>query len=256
VSLTISTIKTERKDNKFDLFKTITCSISKNKDVIQDGDVLVISSKYVSIAQGRILSQNSIKSSKLGINLSKKFQMKENIAEVVTRESDKIFGGIPGFVISVSDNILAPNAGIDKSNAKKGMLILYPEGPYLIAEELRRQFFLKFSIHIGVIIVDSRLMPARVGTIGIAIACAGIEPVADMRAKKDLDDNPLKVTFKAVVDNLASMANHSMGEGSESKPIAIIRNSGAKLTDRKINPNEMTVDFDQCVYIRGLKRLE
>ncbi|KAG2480677.1 MAG: F420-0:gamma-glutamyl ligase [Nitrosopumilales archaeon] len=108
-------------------------------------------------------------------------------------------------------------------------------------------------VHVGIIIVDSRLMPARVGTTGVAISCAGIEPVNDMRAEKDLNGNPLKVTFQAVVDNLASIANHKMGEGSESKPFAIIRNSDAKLTDRKINPNELAVSHDQCVYVRGLR---
>jgi len=147
---------------------------------------------------------------------------------------------------------MAPNAGIDKSNAKKGRAILYPINPYHTAEELRRKIFLKFLIHVGIILVDSRLMPARIGTSGVAIACAGIEPVLDMRAKKDLDGNPLKVTFQAVVDNLATIANHKMGEGAESKPFAIVRNSGAKLTDRKINPAEMAISPDQCVYVRGL----
>ena len=179
--------------------------------------------------------------------------MKPQFAEVIIRESDKIFGGISGFVISSSDNILAPNAGIDKSNAKKGKVILYPNDPYLVAEQLRRKIFLKYLVHVGIIIVDSRLMPARVGTTGVAIACSGIEPVEDMRSQKDLDGNPLKVTFQAVVDNLATIANHKMGEASESKPIAIVRDSGAKLTDRRIKPNEVAVSHDQCVYVRGLK---
>jgi len=174
------------------------------------------------------------------------------IAEIIIRESDKIFGGIAGFVITSADNIMAPNAGIDKSNAKKGRVILYPINPYLIAEQIRRKIFLKLFIHVGIILVDSRLMPARIGTSGVAIACAGIEPVLDMRAKKDLDGNPLKVTFQAVVDNLATIANHKMGEGAESKPFAIVRNSGAKLTDRKINHSEMAISTDQCVYVRGL----
>jgi len=100
--------------------------------------------------------------------------------------------------------------------------------------------------------VDSRLMPVRIGTSGVAISCAGIEPVLDMRSEKDLDGNPLKVTFQAVVDNLATIANHKMGEGAESKPFAIIRDSGAKLTDRKINPTETAISPDLCVYVRGL----
>jgi F420-0:gamma-glutamyl ligase len=179
--------------------------------------------------------------------------MKPEFAEVIIRESDKIFGGISGFVISSSDNILAPNAGIDKSNTKKGKVILYPNDPYLVAEQLRRKILLKYLVHVGIIIVDSRLMPARVGTTGVAIACSGIEPVEDMRTQKDLDGNPLKVTFQAVVDNLATIANHKMGESSESKPIAIVRDSGAKLTDRRIKPNEVAISHDQCVYVRGLK---
>ena len=253
MSLTVSPLVVERKENEFDLFNTVIDSIDKNGFSLEDGDVLVISSKFVSNAQGRIIELDSVKASGQSNLISKKFRIKPEFAEVIIRESDKIFGGISGFVISSSDNILAPNAGIDKSNAKKGKVILYPNDPYLVAEQLRRKIFLKYLVHVGIIIVDSRLMPARVGTTGVAIACSGIEPVEDMRSQKDLDGNPLKVTFQAVVDNLATIANHKMGEASESKPIAIVRDSGAKLTDRRIKPNEVAVSHDQCVYVRGLK---
>jgi len=97
------------------------------------------------------------------------------------------------------------------------------------------------------------LMPARVGTSGVALACAGIEPLSDIRGQKDLYGNPLKVTFQAVADNLASIANLKMGEGSDSTPFAVIKNAGIRLTDRKINQREMTISHDQCVYVRGLK---
>jgi coenzyme F420-0:L-glutamate ligase len=237
---------------KFDVFEELSETLEKNNTNLREGDVLVISTKYISNSQERIIDLKKTKVSDEGEEISKKFHLKSEIAEIIFRESDKIFGGIAGFIITSSDNIMAPNAGIDKSNAKKGRIILYPNNPYLIAEQIRRKIFLKWSIHVGVILVDSRLMPARIGTSGVAIACAGIEPVLDMRAKKDLDDNPLKVTFQAVVDNLATIANHKMGEGAESKPFAIVRNSDAKLTDRKINPLEMAISPDQCVYVRGL----
>ncbi len=253
MSLTVLPIKVEKKENVFELFDIIIESIEKNQLSLKEGDVLVISSKFISNSQGRLIEIDSVKTSNQSLIISKKFRIKPEFAEIIIRESDKIFGGISGFVISSSDNILAPNAGIDKSNTKKGKAILYPFNPYLVAEQLRRKFFLKFLVHVGVIIVDSRLMPSRVGTTGVSIACAGIEPVLDMRSQKDLDGNPLKVTFQAVVDNLASIANHKMGEGSESIPIAIIRNSGAKLTDRKIKQNEVTVSHEHCVYVRGLK---
>ena len=252
MALTVFPVKAERKNEKFDIFETVVDTLRKNKQQLQDGDVLVISSKYVSNSQGRLVNIENVKSSEQGKLVSKKFQIKPKIAEVIVRESDVIFGGVSGFVITSSDDILAPNAGIDKSNAKKGKIILYPEDPFLIAEQIKRKIFLKYLIHVGIIIVDSRLMPARVGTTGVAISCAGIEPVIDMRAEKDLEGNPLKVTFQAVVDNLASIANHKMGEGSETQPFAIIRDSEAKLTDRKIKPTELAVSYDQCIYVRGL----
>ncbi|MDX1533070.1 MAG: coenzyme F420-0:L-glutamate ligase [Nitrosopumilaceae archaeon] len=253
MALTVLPITAKKEQEVFDLYAAIMDALKLNNMDLKDGDVLVISSKYVSFSQGRLVSLENIIPSKEGFSLSKKYQLQPKIAEVVLRESDFVFGGITGFVITSSDNIMAPNAGIDKSNAKDGMVILYPINPYQIAEEIKRKIFLEKLIHVGIIFVDSRLMPARVGTTGVAIACAGIEPVLDMRAKKDLDGKPLKVTFQAVVDNLASIANHKMGEGGESKPIAIVRDSGAKLTDRKINSNEMAISHDQCVYVRGLK---
>jgi len=252
VQLSVLPLLADRMDEKFDIFEELLETLEKNTTNLQEGDVLVISTKYISNSQGRIIDLKKTRVSDEGAEISKKFQLKPEIAEIIFRESDKIFGGITGFIITSSDNIMAPNAGIDKSNAKKGKIILYPNNPYLIAEQIRRKIFLKWSIHVGVILVDSRLMPTRIGTSGVAIACAGIEPVLDMRAKKDLDDNPLKVTFQAVVDNLATIANHKMGEGAESKPCAIVRNSDAKLTDRKISPSEMVISPDQCVYVRGL----
>ena len=252
MQLTVQPLISERMEGEFDIFEVLFDTLEKNNSELKEGDVLVISTKFVSNAQGRIIDLNNIKTSAYGNRISKEFQLKPQIAEVVIRESDKIFGGISGFVITSSDDIMAPNAGIDKSNAKKDKIILYPTNPYLISEQLRRKIFLKLQIHVGIILVDSRLMPARIGTSGVAIACAGIEPVLDMRSKKDLEGNPLKVTFQAVVDNLATIANHKMGEGAESKPFAIVRNSGATLTDRKINSSEMAISPDQCVYVRGL----
>ena len=251
MSLTVIPLKAKRQNGNFVLFDEITSVLSKNKISLKNGDVLVISSKYIASSQGRILDSETVIDSKNANQISKKFKIKPKFAEVVLRESDKIFGGVSGFVITSSDNILAPNAGIDKSNSDGTRLILYPENPYSVAENLKRRIFFEYSIHVGIIIVDSRLMPARVGTIGVAIACSGLEPVKDLRGEMDLHGNPLKVTFQATADNLASIANHKMGEGSELQPIAIIRDSQCELTSRIISHNEMAISHDQCVYVRG-----
>jgi len=242
-------------NGEFDVFVSLIDTLKKNNEVLMNGDIIVVSTKYISNSQGRIVQFDKIIPSEEGTKLAKEFKIKPSFAEMILRESDKVFGGISGFIITSADYVMAPNAGIDKSNAREGVAILYPKNPYLIAENLRRKIYLKLSIHVGVVLVDSRLMPARIGTSGVAIACAGIEPVLDMRARKDLDGKPLKVTFQAVADNIATIANYKMGEGAESKPFAIVRNSEAKMTDRKINANELAISPDQCVYVRGLAKM-
>lgn len=253
MALEIHPVTVDRKSEKFDLFEDFMIAMQKNHIMIENGDVLVISSKYISNSQGRIINLQNVKIYPNGKEVAAKFHIPHSIAEIITRESDHIFGGISGFVMSAIDNILAPNAGIDKSNSKKNTLVLYPNDPYLIAEEFKRKIFLRFAVNIGVIIIDSRLMPSRAGTVGVAISCAGIEPVNDMRAKKDLYGNPLKVTMQAVADSLATIANHIMGEGAESKPYVIIKKSDVALTGRKILSDEIAIAHDQCVYLRSLK---
>ena len=252
MSLSVFSIKSLPKTERFDLFESLKSDLETEGLELQNGDVIVISSKYVANSQGRTVEYDKVSPSLEAGTIASKFHIKPKIAEIILRESDVIFGGIPGFVITSSDYIMAPNAGIDKSNAKKGDVILYPIDPYVVSEQLRRKFLLTYNIHVGIIIIDSRLMPARSGTVGVAIACAGIEPLSDLRGQKDLYGNPLKVTFQAVADDLASIANLKMGEGAEAIPAALIRDSGARLTDRRIQENEMAVSYDQCVYVRGL----
>ena len=253
MSLTVIPMKSLLKIEEFDLFESLSSDLERNNLRPENGDVFVISSKYVAKSQGRTIEFDKVVPSSDAKNLALKFRMKQKMAEIILRESDIIFGGIPGFVLTSGDNILAPNAGIDKSNTKSGSVILYPIDPYLVAEQIRRKFLLKYNVHVGIIIADSSLMPGRIGTVGVAIACSGIEPTSDLRGQKDLYGNPLKVTFQAVADDLASIANLKMGEGSDIIPIAIIRDSGAKITDRRIREDEMAISYEQCVYVRGLR---
>jgi len=251
--LTVLPIKSTLKKEKFELFPNMILDLENSNLTPQNGDVFVISSKYVANSQGRILEYDKVVPSIDAKKIGKKFRMKSKLMEIIQRESDIIFGGIPGFVITSSDNILAPNAGIDKSNTENGTVILYPNDPYLEAENLRRKFLLKYDIHVGIIIIDSRLMPGRIGTVGVAISCAGIEPTVDLRGEKDLYGNALKVTFQAIADDLASIANLKMGEGSDAIPCVLIRDSDAILTDRKMRENDMAISYEQCIYVRGLK---
>ena len=251
MNLTVIPLTSEKKDGKFSFFDELKRILKRNKFSIKEGDILVISSKFLSNSQGRILDIKKSKVCQKASKIAKKFDSNAKFMEIVYRESDNILGGVAGFVMSTTNGILAPNAGIDKSNSKGTKVVLYPEEPYKFAEDIKRKIFLELNLHVGIIIVDSRLMPARIGTTGVAIACAGIEPTKDLRGEKDLDGNPLKVTFQATADNLASIANHKMGEGDDLHPIAIVRDSNCELTDRRIVPEEMIIPYEQCVYIRS-----
>jgi coenzyme F420-0:L-glutamate ligase len=250
--LTVLPIKSTLKKEQFDLFENLVTDLCNIGIAPVNGDVIVISSKYVANSQGRVLEYDKVVPSFDAEKIGKRFHMKPKMAEIVLRESDIIFGGIPGFVITSSDNIMAPNAGIDKSNTQSGTVVLYPNEPYLVTEHLRRKFLLKYNVHVGIIIIDSRLMPGRVGTVGVALACSGMKPTSDLRGEKDLYGNSLKVTFQAIADDLASVANLKMGEGSDTIPCVLIRDSDVRLTDRKIRENDMAISYEQCVYVRGL----
>jgi coenzyme F420-0:L-glutamate ligase len=197
---------------------------------------------------------NKIKVSKKAENLAFEYHMDAKIAELTLRESDYIYKGIPGFLLAVKDGMMAPNAGIDKSNVPSGFVILYPREPFKSAENLRLKFLVNLGIKVGVVIADSRLMPTRIGTTGVAIAIAGFEPVEDQRGKKDLFGNVMRVTFRAVADSLASMGVAIMGETDESTPVAVIRHVKVIATNRKLSSHDIVVDPVQDIYVRGLER--
>jgi len=142
VQLTVLPLLAERMEGKFDVFQVLLETLGKNNTKLQEGDVLVISTKYISNSQGRIIQLQKIRISDEGAEISKNFQLKPEIAEIIIRESDKIFGGIGGFVITSSDNIMAPNAGIDKSNAKKKEWLFYIHQIHILSQS---RFAEKFS---------------------------------------------------------------------------------------------------------------
>lgn len=241
-------IKTKRK--MFDLFGTIISSKFKFKD----SDILVLSSKFVSMSEGSVLDLQKIKPSDKAKEIAKNYQMDPTLVEAVIRESDIIFGGLPGFLLTIRKGILAPNAGIDKSNVPYNTIICLPNDPFLSAETLRLEFLAGLGIQVGIVISDSRLMPTRIGTTGVAIGCAGIEPVEDQRGNKDLFGNVLKYTLKATADSLATMGTFVMGESNESIPVVVIRGMNIAFTDRMLSWEDLAIDYETDIYFRSMQK--
>ena len=113
MNLTVIPLTAEKKNGKFSFFDELKKILGNNKFMIKNGDVLVISSKFIANSQGRILEiDNAIVSNKAK-KIATKFNTNQKFMEIVFRESDEILGGVSGFVMSTNDGILAPNAGID-----------------------------------------------------------------------------------------------------------------------------------------------
>jgi len=241
----VTAIRLPRESGQFDLFKHLQLSAE-----FKDGDILVLSSKYVSVSEGALVRLSSVRPSAEAKLAASRYHMDPRLAELVLRESDYVFKGVAGFLLTIRDGMIAPNAGIDKSNAPHGFVILYPGDPFRSASNIRLKFLAELGVRLGVVIADSRLMPTRIGTTGVAIACSGFEPVEDQRGRKDLFGSVLRVTFKAVADSLATMGVAVMGESNESTPAALVRGADVTFSDREIGWQDMAVDASQDIYMR------
>jgi len=227
----VRAIKTRKlispKDNLLSVIKESILSL-KEKSVI------VITSKVVSIWEGRCIKTSEVKSKE----------------ELIKKEANYYIAGKvikPGGIVmlTIKDNILIPNAGIDESNAN-GYYILWPENAFESAKKIynfiKKEFKLK---QFGIIISDSHTTPLRTGIMGIGIAYYGFHPLRDYRGKKDIFNRELKMSQTNIVDSLAASAVYTMGEGDEQTPIAIIEDVGnVKFTSKtpikdilKIQPN-------------------
>ncbi|MDD1776496.1 MAG: coenzyme F420-0:L-glutamate ligase [Candidatus Methanomethylicus sp.] len=189
---------------------------------IEDRDILVFSAKAIGAAQGRLVDTSKIKPSKEAMKISEKYHLDPPFAEVVLQESDQILGGVEFALATIKKGVLVANGGADQSNAPTGFVALWPEDPQKSAEELR-QSFKKMNLDVGILIVDSRTLPLRMGNSAVAIGISGFSPVDDLRGEEDLFGRRMRIKRLAVADDLASAAQLVMGEASESTPIALIR---------------------------------
>jgi coenzyme F420-0:L-glutamate ligase len=159
---------------------------------------------------------------------------------------------VTGFILTLRDGLLTPNAGIDKSNIEHGRVVLYPTNPVQFAAEIVNTIQSRHGIRIGVVVSDSRLMPTRMGTTGVALAATGLQAILDLRGKPDLFGNPLKVTRQAIADDLCSGAQLIMGEAAEAVPIVIVRGLGSTLLGNyRYASRDFSIPVDQCVYMRS-----
>lgn len=191
---------------KDDLLKAMQKSLKE----IPEKSVLVITSKVVSIWQGRCVPKN-------------KYPHKDDL---IKSEADKY---IPRnltpyrkVIHTLKNNLFIPSAGIDSSNAN-GHYILWPKDIKNAAKKIHSWIKKNYKVkNIGVIITDSHSIPLRRGVMGISLGHYGFRPLKDYRGTKDIFGRKLRYTQTNIVDSLAAAAVLVMGEGTEKTPLALI----------------------------------
>lgn len=244
----------------FDLMHIVLSAIEAEGELLQDGDVLAISSKYAAISQGRIVALDAVEISPQADEIARRYHMNPHLTQLVIQEADHIFGGIThefngvsvGFLLTHKNGVISPNAGLDRSNIPSGQVVLLPSEPYALAHYIRKEILARIGVRVGVILTDSWLMPGRWGTTGVAIATAGFHPIQDERGKPDLFGNPMTVTQRGIADQICTCAQMVMGETAEARPIAIVRNSGVQLTDARIDVEDVAIPWETCIYVGSL----
>ena len=223
----------------------VVCDCLKDEGLtLRRGDIFAVASKIVSTCEGRVVRLTGVHVTARAKRLSDQWEIDERLAAVVVKEADEILGGVDGFLLTVTNGILTPNAGVDLKNSPPGTATLWPTNPDRSASQLRSRLQHRYKTKIGVLIVDSHVTPLRLGTVGLAIGLSGFVPIQDYRGVPDLFDRTIRVTQTNLADDIAAAAHLLMGESSERIGAVIIRGSAIgtdakgdgrllKLTQRK-----------------------
>ncbi|MHA1960673.1 MAG: coenzyme F420-0:L-glutamate ligase [Candidatus Thorarchaeota archaeon] len=242
-------IKTRIITESDDLLDVLLEGIEKSGYELSDHDILGIAETPLGTTEGRVVKLSDVDVSEEARRLSEQYKLIPEVAELIVGEADEILGGIPHVLLTIKHNTLMANAGVDKSNVPQGYASLLPENPRVSADRIRNEVNRRTGSEIGVIIIDSRTQPLRMGTVGMALAVAGFRPVIDDRGREDLFGNVMRITRRAVADNLASACTAVMGESDESVPAALIRNTPVEFVDQSFSSSEMWIPPSECMYM-------
>jgi coenzyme F420-0:L-glutamate ligase/coenzyme F420-1:gamma-L-glutamate ligase len=194
----------------------------------RDGDVVVIAQKVVSKAEGRSVDLASVTPSAEAIELAARVEKDPRIVEVVLAESVRVVRSRPNLMIMQHRlGFVMANAGVDQSNVAPSdgvqRALLLPVDPDGSAEAIRARLTERSGVKLGCIISDSFGRPWRRGTAGVAIGCAGLPALIDLRGQPDLFGRILEVSIVGFADEIAAAASLLQGQAAEGQPVVIVR---------------------------------
>jgi coenzyme F420-0:L-glutamate ligase len=235
-----------------DLVELVLESLKAQGLQLENNDVLALTSKVVSCSEGRIVKLSEVKPSKEAKRLAGEYMLKPEFAELILREADMLYGGVERAVLTLKNGVLAANAGIDNKNAPSDHAVLWPKDPAASAKEVRDRINRRTGKDVAVMIVDSGLVPLRIGTTGLALAVAGFKPIRDSRGCKDLFGKSIVITRQAVADDLASGAHLLMGEATEKTPLVLIKGAPVDFDDGVYGSADMMMPFKECIFMNTM----
>jgi coenzyme F420-0:L-glutamate ligase/coenzyme F420-1:gamma-L-glutamate ligase len=209
-----------------DLAGLIAAALEEAGLGLEDGDVLAITSKIVSKAEGRWVDLDTVTPDDEAKQVAEQCGKDPREVAVILGESSRISRLREGVLIAEHRlGFVCANAGIDHSNARpgEGWRLLLPQDPDGAARLLRERFNDHFRAKVAVVISDSHGRPFRMGTVGVAIGAAGLPALRDLRGQPDLFGTKLRVTEVGFADELAAAAGLVMGQGAEAVPVVIVR---------------------------------
>ena len=231
-------------DNLADI---LVSALTANRIELADDDILVITSKIVSKAEGRMVDLATIIPSERARDLALKADKDPRVVELMLQESaDVLRVRVGTIIVEHRLGFVCANAGIDHSNVTPSSplqmypfgegpgvehVLLLPRDPDASSRALREQIESKTGKKIGVQIIDSHGRAWRNGTVGATIGLSGIPALIDERGWKDLFGYELRITVVGVADELAAAASLMMGQAAEGTPAVHVRGFPYPLRD-------------------------
>jgi len=209
-----------------DLARIIVETAEQNNVKIEDGDVIVVKSKIISKAEGRIVDLEKVEPSEKAREIAKITGKDPRLVELVLKESAEVVKAVKGhLIVKTHQGIICANAGIDRSNVagSRDIVLLLPEDPDASACRLREEIHRLTGKNVAIIITDTYGRPLRNGQVDMAIGLCGMKPFRDYRGQPDMKGYILRVKRIAVADEVAAASELVTGNGAEGIPIAIIK---------------------------------
>ncbi len=207
-----------------DLAALILDAAQRQGLAFEGGDVVVVTQKVVSKAEGRIVDLESVEPGPFALQIAERWEKDARVVELVLRESARIVRMDHGVMIcETKHGFICANAGIDSSNVERlGTVALLPVDPDASAEAVLRRVRDATGAAVAVIVTDTFGRPWREGHVNFAIGVAGMAPLRDYMGEVDPAGYELRVTRMAVADELAAAAELAHGK-LERVPVAIVR---------------------------------